>query len=696
MRRICLVTDELFPMTTGGIGRILHNLILQSQSLDSEIEFHILVPTYTGIDASKVTAYFGGRVSLHLVVMRQDWAPSFEFNTAYPPAKAYTDTVMHAQSLDIMLTLKRMYANGTQFDVIEFPDYRGWAFCTLQEKLLGRDFGSTVLAIRLHTTDGILQQFEARPLTFEQAGYLEIERKALADAELVIASLPTVARFNANYYGFGDNWLQKVKIEFPPVVWGDNIAKTRGHETACDLMFPTKIQMFKRPEVFVRAAAHFMHTCPEFQGRAVLACHAQDPAYLARIRAIIPRDLESRFLFSSPNPEREMLMSHSIVVIPSAYESTNLTAYEAAAMGGTLVLNGECIAFGEETPFIDGLNCYKSDGTVEGLVKAIERAWRTPKLEPVKWAATEPYWHHVCRPARSTPPVSDVLASVIITNYNLARYLPKTLASVVASTHSNIEIILVDDASTEGFDRLELERIEKEGVNRPLRLIRNPVNRGLSAARNIGIRAARGKYILPLDADDCISPTFVEIAVRALETQLDYDVVVPSCAYFESNADLAERNFRDYALFLGDVPSLGMAANRFSTACSLMRRKLFDEYRYDETLDSFEDWALYLRLAHEGHRFLVTNDLHFFYRSRPGSMIHGMNRERHYLLLSRFLASVTHGSRVKGLSLFPLVVQAAEESRVAAANAAVAQRRSSLWFWLVGRWRRTTRGSSSD
>jgi hypothetical protein len=168
-----------------------------------------------------------------------------------------------------------------------------------------------------------------------------------------------------------------------------------------------------------------------------------------------------------------------------------------------------------------------------------------------------------------------------------------------------------------------------------VRVIRNLVNRGLPTSRNIGIQASTGDYILPLDADDCISPTFIERAVEALELHSEFDVVVPSTGYFQSDEALEARQFCDYALFLGDAPSLGLVANRFSCATSLMRRSLFERFRYNERLTSYEDWDLYLRLALAGHRFLVTNQIHFHYRRRPQSMITGVSPRRHLQLVNQ-------------------------------------------------------------
>jgi glycosyltransferase involved in cell wall biosynthesis len=647
-RRVCLVTDELYPFTAGGIGRLLHNLIRDSRSRQAPVEFHVLVPAYAPIQKEAVEDYFGPGVHLHVAKARPEWNDSYDEDGIYPPPGAFTDSRWHAESMDLMLRLKELAREEIHFDVIEFGDYKGWAFCTLQEKLLGLAFAGTEVVVRLHSTMGMISQYEPPVMTREYLGRYELERKALLDAERVIAHLPGIAEANQRFYGFPDSWLSKVSLEFPPAMevppTPEASRPAAGEVVERDLLFVTKVQWFKRPDLFLRGAALFMRRHPEYRGRAVLACHAPFPEYTESLKRLIPEDLRERFLFSGPGKDRDALMARGIVVICSDYESFNLTAYEASAAGATLVLGTHCLAFAPGTPFADGENCYGFDGTVEGLASAIERAWRAPSLQPVTWKAAVPYWE------RSEPRAAPAAAvrqrpprvSVIVTNYNLGRYLPETLASVAASSHEEVEVILVDDASTDPFDHEVLARIEQQstGERVPVRLIRNPVNRGLPASRNIGIQAATGDYILPLDADDCIAPAFLERAVAALERHAEYDVVVPSTGYFLTDETLEARQFCDYALFLGDVPSLGMVANRFSCATSLMRRSLFERWRYNERLTSYEDWDLYLRLAQAGHRFLVTNQIQFHYRRRQQSMISGVKPRRHLELVNQMYRSL--------------------------------------------------------
>ncbi|MCP3098539.1 glycosyltransferase [Myxococcus sp. K15C18031901] len=660
-RRVCLVTDELYPFTQGGIGRLVHNFVMDSLRRESSVELHLLFPSTVAVVPSAIEAHFGGGVRAHVAQSRGTWDLRFDEGGVYPPPGAFTDTFQHATSLELMLQLRRLEASGLHFDVIEFPDYLGWAFCTLQEKLLGGAFANTEVVVRLHSTFGIIAQMERQLLTKDNHGQSELERKALLDADRVIAHLPRVADFNHAFYRFPEQWKQKVTCQFPPVALRTDASLRSREWEVPDLLFVSKVQRFKRADLFVRGAATFMRNHPEYTGRAVLDCVMVPGEHLDWVKSLVPADLRPRFVFTGPSKDREALMRRGIVVIPSDYESVNLAAYEASSVGAPLVLNGECVAFAPGSPFVDGVNCYTFDGSVNGLAEAIARAWKSPDLRPVEWTADVPYWETPdprARRARATT-ARTPLVSVLITNFNLARYLPEALESIAESTYPEVEIILVDDASTDPFDHAMMERIavasEDGGSN--LRLIRNPVNRGLPASRNIALDAARGEYVLPLDADDCIGPRFIQLAVEALERHREYDVVVPATGYFDSDEALAERRFCDYAMFLGDCPSLGMVANRLSSATSLMRRSLFEHTRYDERLRSYEDWDLYLRLTHAGHRFLVTNAIHFHYRRRGGSMISGVNPRRHLELLNQLHRNLKHPLPA-GIQLDPFLLLA--------------------------------------
>ena len=113
------------------------------------------------------------------------------------------------------------------------------------------------------------------------------------------------------------------------------------------------------------------------------------------------------------------------------------------------------------------------------------------------------------------------LVSVIIPVYNAAPFIRETLDSVQASTYRPLEIVMVDDASTDDSPAIITAYAREHDKCRVLQ----QTNAGVSVARNHAIREAHGTYILPVDADDKIGTTYIEHAVQVLEQQPDVRVV---------------------------------------------------------------------------------------------------------------------------------------------------------------------------
>lgn len=120
------------------------------------------------------------------------------------------------------------------------------------------------------------------------------------------------------------------------------------------------------------------------------------------------------------------------------------------------------------------------------------------------------------------------LVSVIIPIYNVEKYLKRCLDSVVGQTYHNLEIILVNDGSTDG----SREICQRYAQNDSRIRLFTQENQGLSAARNTGLDHMNGEYIVFVDSDDYISTYFVEIMLNKL---LEYDVKIAMCAYLEVN-----------------------------------------------------------------------------------------------------------------------------------------------------------------
>ncbi|HEX5790621.1 MAG TPA: glycosyltransferase family 2 protein, partial [Luteolibacter sp.] len=115
----------------------------------------------------------------------------------------------------------------------------------------------------------------------------------------------------------------------------------------------------------------------------------------------------------------------------------------------------------------------------------------------------------------------QIKVSVIIPFYGVEKYIEQCLESVTRQTLREIEIICIDDASPD--DSATIVR-RFAATDQRIRLIRNPVNRGVSVARNLGLSAARGDYLYVIDSDDFLHPEAIG-KLHAKATQDDLDLV---------------------------------------------------------------------------------------------------------------------------------------------------------------------------
>lgn len=660
------VTTELFPFTHGGIGRSIANML--SVSTEDELAHTAVVWAGDQLDATRFAMVYP-KVRL-VVASRQTYQLADEDGTSYPPEWAFTDSEWHWRSVSAMQGVRRL-ATQAKLDYVEFPDWGGLGFASIQEKLLGRSFTDTVLAVRLHTADSLLADVDSRAANKHALSVYDLERKALADCDLIVAQLPEVARAIQSFFSFSDDeWKPRVCMHASPVLLDVGTVASRSIEPSPDvsIVFPSKIQHLKRPELFIRGCCGFLRSSPAYLGSIVFAAHASDEKYLQRIKRMIPADLQARFSFLSDlsAPERHNVISRSICVTTSPFESFCLSAYEASLSGAVCVLNGANPAFGDNSPWLDGVNCVKFDGGAPSLASALVRAVQGGSREVVHVPQSPAPWTLAPRPRQApttAAPGSAPLVSVVVPHFNLGDYLHRTVDSILASTYSNVEIVVVDDCSTDSFSQLTIERLT--GIHERLRIVRNEMNLGLAATRNVALSHVRGEYVLTLDADDLIGPGFIELAVAALSSQPIYDFVVPQTGFFH-DADEGQIGrqvaFVDYAVFYGEAGAAGLFENRFSTATCLARTRVLRELQYREDLEAYEDWDLYMRAVMAGKRFIVTNGIHFFYRRRNESMFHTPERlARHRSLYHDLLRKKAFASGALRLPLY-VVESAAVDS----------------------------------
>lgn len=176
------------------------------------------------------------------------------------------------------------------------------------------------------------------------------------------------------------------------------------------------------------------------------------------------------------------------------------------------------------------------DDLARGIVWALHHRdslskWARVKAESFSWHRPMQQYAEIYDAvikARSTGP----RVSIIVPCYNLARYLPEALTSVQTQSDADWECIVVDDASTDNTAEVALEFVTGDPR---FTLISNAENQYLSEARNTGIRAARGRYILPLDADDYLAPNAVATLADDLDTHRDHGVAYAGVHFIQED-----------------------------------------------------------------------------------------------------------------------------------------------------------------
>jgi glycosyltransferase involved in cell wall biosynthesis len=627
MSCLVFVATELFPYTPGVIGHVMSSMLRSLGEADR------LRTTLVIVDAAIDTVSFKTtfpNVELVEVDTRVDRNRFIE-SRQHPPASAYSNTPWHWRSACVFRALAAL-SKDRPIEYLEFPDLGGLAFCTLQECRIQGFLPDAVVAVRLHGSHTALLHAEARPLAIADLNLSDLERKCLRDCDCVIAPSPAVSEAVREVFGFvAEEWEPRVVCHLPPVAL-DRLPPAVDTAPASPdqaMVFASEFQPSGRPDLFVRAAAGLMRNRPHYTGSMVLGIRGIDDSYSAQIERLVPPTFAERssFMPQATQPSLDALLAGATVVFPGAFEASSAIALEASLLGGRVILNGTNPAFGEDTPWLDGINCLKFDGTAQGLVRALERNFdKNEMLVPVRFP--ESPWPWVAAPRRK--PVWRALdeqpaVSIVVPHYNLGAYLQATLDNLAQQTYGNIEVVVVDDASTEAHSVLAIEELARQ-VDARLKVVRLTTNVGLAAARNVGVRHATGRYVLTLDADDLVHPRFLEVGVAALENGAAFDLVVTPAGYFIDGeappSPGAAANFSDYAMFSGEAVVAGLLENRFSTATALFRKSALDEFPYLESLNCYEDWSLFMRMCDAGRRFLVTTDVFFFYRKRRNSMVH--------------------------------------------------------------------------
>lgn len=645
--RICLVSREFAPFFGGGIGTYI--LLASRAFAAAGHEVHVLTGPHPGLEDGHVLQ---DNVQVHVV----------DRKLGMGALSAYRNDAMH-YAMGVHETLLRLHEKHP-FDFIEFPDYWGEGSFAIRAKRTLGHYQSAVLAVRLHTPTFECQQLNRiMALDINAASMEHQENSAMREADVILS--PTHSLLD----------MVKRRLELPqhaevlphPFEVKEFAAASSvapAETKPAQVLYFGRLEYRKGIHVLIDAGLELLKRQRNVEFRFIGGDTPTGPfgqSMLTWLQKRIPSEWRSHFVFEKSRPRAELAQAiHSATVccFPSIWENFPNVCLEAMA-AGAVVVGSDAGGMGEIIE--DGKNglLFRA-GQVDSLVSALERALTDEPLRQTLRAAAPQRIATYCSPATYVERTEKVVkrlapatrreakaaprskkaqatspaVSILVPYYNMGRFLPETLVSLKQQTFDDYEIIIIDDGSTDAASKALLDVLDGP----KLHIIRKP-NGGLSSARNAGLRKARGRWILPVDPDDLLAPTFLEKMVDVMSRDAKLAFATSMVAYFTEDPQKPIGGWTPWgverdALWLENVAS---------TCTALMERKLVEEVGgYDEWLSSFEDWDVFCSLAERGYEGTVIPEFLFHYRVRPDSLTRTVATQSRHPLRAYLLQKHPH------------------------------------------------------
>ena len=231
------------------------------------------------------------------------------------------------------------------------------------------------------------------------------------------------------------------------------------------------------------------------------------------------------------------------------------------------------------------------------------------------------------------------IISIIIPVYNCEKYLDRCLNSIVSQSYKEIEIILIDDGST---DNSFLVCNKWANQDRRITVIHQN-NQGISAARNAGLDIANGQYIMFVDADDYIDNNLCQILFDEINMTKNADCVICGVSYFDDNGHIGAPKVVPDKLFLTGIDLIKDAyvfnRNRISVIVSwgkLYKRDIWKNLRFINGL-YYEDLDIMPYIYTQCNLVVCVPYIGYYYYQRIGSISHGIGTDNKRIIDSIFI-----------------------------------------------------------
>ncbi len=547
-------------------------------------------------------------------------------------------------------------------DVLETQDYAGIGYYTLQKKqLLYPLFRDLKVVMTMHAPSFLYFEFNQVPLyKFPEYWIGEMEKASIRMADLVISP--------SNYLIEELNSRMNLKEKNPIRIFNPYVSEIARGEVPVyeegDLVFfgkltPQKgvLEMlsylkkmwdngFDKTISIIGGGAHYFYPVQEDMSLYVKKIYA----------AYIKKGLIKFEGNMPPNELNERLRKAHVVITPSIVDNLPYAVLEAMAMGKIVLSssNGghtEVMETGEnsfvfhheiknsfESTLTNILSKPRQELTEIGK-KAQESVFTATNYETVytqkqielaklvanKEKKVEFDFIEIINKKETVESIKEStkdLLSIVIPYYNMGAYIEETLDSLMKVQQVKLEIIIINDGSTDQASRSKLEEIEKKY---PVTIFHKE-NEGLSIARNYGADRTNGEFMAFLDADDTVEPSYYSKALEVLKQYNNVSFVGCWAQYFENSKDI-------WPTFNPEPPYL-LVHNMINSSALVYKKQDFISFGKNDAkfIYGMEDYDSVISMVKKGARGVSLPETWWNYRIRNNSMAQSFTKDKELYL----------------------------------------------------------------
>jgi glycosyltransferase involved in cell wall biosynthesis len=316
--------------------------------------------------------------------------------------------------------------------------------------------------------------------------------------------------------------------------------------------------------------------------------------------------------------------SAAIVVIPSFGNAGGYAVSECIRLGVPFVATK--VEGNAEQVSARNTGAQLVEPSAADIAKAISERLKSSGITTVNWKQKQPFelWKASARGHSKAKSVArksaskgqaHPLVSIVMTHHDRPQYFLQALASVRDQDYPNFEVIMVDDGSKRPESHAMLAGLEAEVKRRRWKLIRTE-NRYVGAARNTGVRASRGKFIVFVDDDNALFPHAVSTFVSAISHSKSDVCTAMSTSFYGDHVPGSGRFNRSGWIPLGPSPDVNMIEQVFGDTMSIYRRTVFDKvgFQFEKFGYMVEDYEFFVRIMLGGLKIRVIPEPLFWYR----------------------------------------------------------------------------------